>query len=273
MKTKGKGAVQKKGSGFRLSPVALCLLFAAIVATPAFFLLGYIYNRLLMAIWQSRLKNGLCDFWLTPEESMAYLKNTNRYNAVRKLLSSAEGNAKSAAYDEYQPVLDSLSKDLERLQSLPMDNWKKFRNIVGRTNAFLLCFVTWCVVVLYFHWPVDDRTIGSIIDKYTKLALYLPDFVSSGGDPQRLGRDLLWVVGNAAIWPILLYFPIKRLAGLLVYFYWKRPVDVNFGSVATSLDRGDVKAVFAVSLPTNVEPIIEIMEDPGSFGPGIKRQP
>ncbi len=263
--------MQKKGSGLRLSPVALCLLFAAVVATPVFFLLGFIYNRLSMANWQFRLNNGLYDFWLTPEQSMAYLKKTNRYNEVRKLLSSAEGDAKSATYDEYQPVLNSLAKDLERLQSLPMENWKKFRDIVARTNAFLLCLVTWCAVVLYFHWPVDDQTIGTIIDQYTRLALYLPELVSAGGDPQPLGHDLLWAVANAAFWPILLYFPIKQLAGLLAYFYSKRPVDVNFGSVTASLDRCEAKTVFVASAARSVEPIIEIVDDPGSLEPENNR--
>ena len=265
MEANRKPAVRRRNSGSRVNPMgALCLLLSAVLVTPVFFLVGFVYNRVLMATWQFRMNNDN-RFWLTPEQSMTYLKKTNRCNQVRKLLSSSKGDAASA---EYQEELKSLAKDLERLQSLPVKNWKKFRDVVARTNAFLFCLVAWCAIVVYFHLPLDNHTIGTITNEYTRLALYLPALVSPVGHPQPLGHDLLWMVANATFWPVLLYFPIKQVTGLLAYLYSKRPVEVNFGSVATSLDSGQVKTTFVASAPKSVGAIIEIVEDPGVFETG-----
>lgn len=264
MKGISKHMVQKQGSRWRRVPVAVYLLFAAIVATPAFFLFGYVYNRILMAIRQSRLKNSQYDFWLTSEQCMAYLKKTNRYNEIKKRLTSATGDAKSAARDEYQPMLDALEKDLDQLHSIPRQNWKQFRETVARTNAFLLCLITWCAVILYFQLPLNEGTVGAIIDQYTRLGLYLQKLVTFGGNPQPPGRELLLAIASATFWPILLYLPFKQLARPLTYFYTKRPDDVNFGSVSASLDNGQVKAAFVATVTKNLEPVIEILDDPGS---------
>lgn len=265
MKENRTRVVKEKGLGSRLNLVSLGMLFAAIVATPLFFLVGFIYNRILMATRQFRLKNSQYDFWLTPEQCMEYLKKTNRYNEVKKLLSSAKGDARAAVYDEYKPIRNSLERDLEGLQALPRENFREFRDIVARTNAFLLCLITWCAVIVYFHLPIDERTIGTISDQYTQLALYLPHLVSAGGNPQPLGHDLIWSIANATFWPILLYYPFKQIAAPLVYFYSKKPDKVNFGSVSASFDSGQVKAAFVATVAANLEPIVEILDDPGAF--------
>ncbi|MBD3648240.1 MAG: hypothetical protein HUJ31_12495 [Pseudomonadales bacterium] len=261
-------AVRKKRSGFGVSPVLVCVVILGLLATPVFFLVGYVFNRLHMAIWQFRLSRRPYDFWLTSEESMEYLKKTNRFNQVRRLLANAAGDPKSAVYKEYQTEHHALARDLERLQGLPMKRWQQYRVVVARANTFLFCLLTWCAVVVYFHWPVNEATIATIIDEYSRLAFYLPALFSAGDGPQPLGSDLLWAISNAALWPVLLYIPFQQVGALLAHLYSRRPDEVNFGSVSASLNSGQVKAVFVATAPPKVDPIIEILDAPDSPEPG-----
>ena len=249
---------KKKRSGPSLALVLLWLLLA-IAATPAFFLLGYLYNRIRMAIQQFRLKNHQYDFWLTPKQCMAYLKNTNRHNEIKKTISSAKGDSKKDVEREYRLELATLTKELATLERLPLYKWKRFRERVARTNAFLLSFFSWCGVALYFHFPPGSQTISTIIDECTRVVHYVPRLISVSGNPQPLGADLMWI-GYAAVLPVLLYFPFKQLAGFLVGFYSKKPDEVSFGSVSSSLDSGQIKAAFVAIASKNLEPIVEDLD-------------
>lgn len=256
--------MKKKRSGSRRWPLVLFVLAAA-VAGPAFFLLGYAFKRTQMAIQQFRRRNSRYDFWLTPEQCMRYLKKTNRYNEVNRLLAGARGDENSPVYQEYQPILNALGRDLARLKSLPPMKWKMFRENVARTNVFLLCLVTWCALAVGCHLPLNGHIVATVIDEYTRLALFLPDLIRTGGNPHPLGRDLLWAVANQTFWPIVLYFPLKQVAGYMVRFSSKRPEEVTFGSVTNSLQSGQVKAAFAATLAKNLEPVVEIVDGPASF--------
>ena len=255
MAGKRKRVVSKKRRlGPSLAAIALWLLLAVTI-TPAFFLLGYLYNRIRMAIQQFRLKNHQYDFWLTPNQCMAYLKKTNRLNEIKRTISSAKGS-KEDVEREYTAELHTLTRELAILERLPLNKWKRFRERVARTNAFLFSFLAWWGVALYFHFPPGSQTINTIIDECTRVVLYIPRLISVTGNAQPLGEELMWIA-YAAILPVLLYIPFKQLAGFLVGFYSKKPDEVSFGSVSSSIDSGQIKAAFVATASKSLDPIVE----------------